>query len=82
MQCFVVGLPWFDQGGAGRGRQGREGRVAGGIASGLEKFYYVFFFFGFFLIIVLMWKIVRVSKASVLYIHRLERILTYMRQFY
>ena len=48
MQCFVVGLPWFDQGGAGRGRQGREGRVAGGIASGLEKFYYVFFFFGFF----------------------------------
>ena len=29
-----------DEGGVGRGRQGREGRELG-----LEKFYYVFFFF-------------------------------------
>ena len=49
-----------DEGGVGRGRQGREGRELG-----LEKFYYVFFFFN----IVLMWKIVGVSKTSVLYIY-------------
>ena len=40
MQCFVVGFRGSDRGGAGRGRQEREG-----IASGLEKFYYVYFFF-------------------------------------
>ena len=45
MQCFVVGFRGSDRGGAGRGRQGREGRASEGIASGLEKFYYVFFFF-------------------------------------
>ena len=49
-----------DEGGVGRGRQGREGRELG-----LEKFYYVFFFFN----IVLTWKIVGVSKTSVLYIY-------------
>ena len=37
-----------DRGGAGRGRQGREGRVSGGRESGLEKFYCVFFLFFFF----------------------------------
>ena len=50
-----------DEGGVGRGRQGREGRELS-----LEKFYYVFFFFN----IVLTWKIVGVSKTSVLYIYR------------
>ena len=59
-----------DRGGAGRGRQGREGRVSGGRESGLEKFYCVFFLFFLFLInIVLTWKIVGASKASVIYIY-------------
>ena len=57
-----------DQGGASRGRQGREGRASRGRASGLKKFYYVFFFFfGFFLNIVLTGKIVGVLKVSVIY---------------
>ena len=40
-----------DQGGASRGRQGREGKASRGRASGLKKFYYVFFVFYFIFLI-------------------------------
>ena len=84
-----------DRGGAGRGRQGREGRVSGGRESGLEKFYCVFFFFFFcfgfgfvflfyyyFFNIVLTWKIVEASKVSVLYIYIDDMFTIFSQYFY
>ena len=64
MRCLLLVYRGFDRGGAGRGRQGRDGR-----ASGFRKLLLCFFFFVlFFFNIVLTWKFVGASKVSVLYV--------------